>query len=273
MYNNNTLFTAGQFAKLMGINKRTLHFYDEIGLFSPAHKGENGYRYYTYHQSAILEMLLAWRELGMSIEEISEYIKDRSAQSFQKILEEKTLEIDEKIKNLKEIRRLLKEKEEMILLCNEETLTKIELINYPEEYLLLSRSISGTYDDDDYAVLIEHINNFSSHRLYNKKYGSMINSNKILCGDFENYDCFFTKLPKKIKHTDLFVKPKGTYIRAFCKGEWSNIPQTYKKIIDFSKNNNLLLTGYSFEEGINEMSIKTMEEYVTQITILCEKSH
>lgn len=35
--------TTAQFAKLHGVNKRTLHYYDDIGLFSPRAKGENGY--------------------------------------------------------------------------------------------------------------------------------------------------------------------------------------------------------------------------------------
>ena len=34
----NTLFTIGQFAALHGINKKTLMWYDEIGLFKPAKK-------------------------------------------------------------------------------------------------------------------------------------------------------------------------------------------------------------------------------------------
>ena len=39
------LFTIGQFAALHGINKKTLMWYDEIGLFKPAfiHE-ENGYQ-------------------------------------------------------------------------------------------------------------------------------------------------------------------------------------------------------------------------------------
>ncbi|MEG2638768.1 MAG: Nif3-like dinuclear metal center hexameric protein, partial [Clostridiales bacterium] len=73
--NNKILFTAGQFAKLHNINKRTLLYYDEIGLLSPELKGENGYRYYTYHQSQILEMLLTLRELDMSIKDIMKYME------------------------------------------------------------------------------------------------------------------------------------------------------------------------------------------------------
>ena len=53
------LFTIGQFAALHGINKKTLMWYDEIGLFKPAfiHE-ENGYRLYSYYQSTELEVIL-----------------------------------------------------------------------------------------------------------------------------------------------------------------------------------------------------------------------
>ncbi len=30
------LFSSGEFAKMNGINKRTLHYYNDIGLFYPA---------------------------------------------------------------------------------------------------------------------------------------------------------------------------------------------------------------------------------------------
>lgn len=46
------LFTIGQFAALHEINKKTLMWYDEIGLLKPACIKENGYRYYSYQQSA-----------------------------------------------------------------------------------------------------------------------------------------------------------------------------------------------------------------------------
>ena len=51
------LFTIGQFADLHEINKKTLMWYDEIGLLKPACIKENGYRYYSYQQSATLETI------------------------------------------------------------------------------------------------------------------------------------------------------------------------------------------------------------------------
>ena len=54
MEKKSKLLTIGQFAALHGINKKTLMWYDEIGLFCPTliHP-ENGKRYYSYYQSAI----------------------------------------------------------------------------------------------------------------------------------------------------------------------------------------------------------------------------
>ena len=98
-------FTAGQFARLHQLNKRTLHYYDDIGLFSPAYKGENGYRYYTYQQSAQLENILAMRQLNMSIEEIAAYLKHPNPQDFLKISQNKIEEIDQQIQQLQVLSR------------------------------------------------------------------------------------------------------------------------------------------------------------------------
>ena len=70
------LLTIGQFAAMHGINKKTLMWYDEIGLFKPAAiNPENGYRCYSYHQSPILETILLLRELNVSLDEIREFMK------------------------------------------------------------------------------------------------------------------------------------------------------------------------------------------------------
>ena len=61
------LFTIGQFAALHEINKKTLMWYDEIGLLKPACIKENGYRYYSYQQSAALETILMSRRRSAKI--------------------------------------------------------------------------------------------------------------------------------------------------------------------------------------------------------------
>lgn len=76
-------------AKIHGINKRTLMYYDDIGLFSPVIKDEKGFRYYTYEQCLTLESILAWRELDLSIESIKNYNKNHSPEAYLELVEKK----------------------------------------------------------------------------------------------------------------------------------------------------------------------------------------
>lgn len=85
--------TTAQFAKLHGVNKRTLHYYDDIGLFSPRAKGENGYRFYDAAQSLDFEYIHMLKELNMSIDEIAAYCKAPTPARFLEISSAKEEEI------------------------------------------------------------------------------------------------------------------------------------------------------------------------------------
>ena len=88
------LFTIGQFAALHEINKKTLMWYDEIGLLKPACIKENGYRYYSYQQSAALETILMLRELNVSLDEIKQFMENRTIDNFASLLQEKITELN-----------------------------------------------------------------------------------------------------------------------------------------------------------------------------------
>ncbi len=74
-FKTNKLFSIGTLAKMHGINKKTLMWYDEVGLLKPALVKANGYRYYTCAQSFMLENILMLRELEVSIPKIKEGFK------------------------------------------------------------------------------------------------------------------------------------------------------------------------------------------------------
>ena len=94
MNRKNYLYSSGEFAKLTGVNKRTLHYYNEIGLFRPEIIGENGYHYYTCFQFTELELILTLRKIGLSIDEIKDYSSRPSDESFTEMMTKK-----KKIKN------------------------------------------------------------------------------------------------------------------------------------------------------------------------------
>ncbi|MEG0386079.1 MAG: MerR family transcriptional regulator [Solibacillus sp.] len=63
-----------ELAKLSGVSKRALRYYDEIGLLIPSEIGANGYRYYSDADIDRLQQILFYRELDFKLEEIKEIL-------------------------------------------------------------------------------------------------------------------------------------------------------------------------------------------------------
>ena len=62
--------TVKEISELTGISVRTLHYYDEIGLFTPPGKSEAGYRLYDDKALETLQQILFFREFDIPLKEI-----------------------------------------------------------------------------------------------------------------------------------------------------------------------------------------------------------
>lgn len=69
-------YTVQKLASLSGVSARTLRYYDEIGLLKPARVNSSGYRIYGGSEVEKLQQILFYRELGMSLEDISDILAD-----------------------------------------------------------------------------------------------------------------------------------------------------------------------------------------------------
>jgi DNA-binding transcriptional MerR regulator len=71
------MFTIGEFSRLARVSCRLLRHYDELGLFKPARvEAATGYRYYSAAQLPRLNRILVLRELGLSLEQIAEALRE-----------------------------------------------------------------------------------------------------------------------------------------------------------------------------------------------------
>jgi len=69
-------YTVKQIADIAGVSRRTLHYYDEIGLLEPSSVGQNGYRYYDDGSLLQLQQILFYREMGLELQRIKEVLHD-----------------------------------------------------------------------------------------------------------------------------------------------------------------------------------------------------
>lgn len=70
MVTSSAQWKVGELARKTGLTVRTLHYYDEIGLLSPAERTESGYRLYGGGDIIRLQQICSLRQLGFSLDEI-----------------------------------------------------------------------------------------------------------------------------------------------------------------------------------------------------------
>lgn len=263
----NTLFTIGQFAALHEINKKTLMWYDEIDLLKPACIKENGYRYYSYQQSATLETILMLRELNVSLEEIKQFIKNRTIDNFESLLHNKIAELHQTISHLKSIQKTLLNHQQNIETLHSLDISTISLVEKQSCYLAAVDVAADLPFDKEIEQVISETKKYQLRRLHDASYGAMLPVKHLYQGNFSNYTALYVKMPYPISKKGLHLQPAGTYLRAFCKGNWDKLPARYKEILAYADKQGLSLSGYAYETGINELVIDSIDDYITQIEI------
>lgn len=263
--------TVSQFAKLHNVNKRTLHYYDEIGIFSPDYKGENGYRYYDYMQGVDFEYIKMLKELNMGLDEIKRYIDNPNEEDFKEIAEVKIKEIDQEIRTLNRRREVLEDKLNKLNKCDDvRKKNSVKVIECEEQKFFYT---PFKFEDDDLKQLISHIKDVWTVDEYCKGIGSFVSVEKIQRGEFEEYDGLFIEMLDDIDSDNMIIKPKWKYICAYHMGDWDTLPDFYGEIVKYAEENNLTLVGYSFEIGMNDFAISDMKDYITQIMIRVEENN
>lgn len=270
-------YTSGEFAKHTGVNKRTLHYYNEIGLFKPAFIGENGYHYYSDMQFASLELILVLRRIGLSIGEIQAYFFGSAHDGFEEILAQKKQLIEDSIAQLLSIRSFLDKRSERIQLALQAKHGEISCITLPARRIVLSEPIIGMGETEEIAIAAEFSMRLKKLFSLYDNFGTRISVDALQQHQFDCYDRYYAYCPKQVTSCDEII-PAGTYLQAFCIGNWDKLSAVYAQILQYAQENSLVLSGYAYEEGLNEMAlnmgvenISYSDDYVTRIIVEVKK--
>jgi len=101
----------GEASDRSGLPAKTIRYYEDIGLIRPE-RGGNGYRDYDISDVHKLRFLQRSRGLGFSVEECRQLLalyedKSRASADVKDIAQTKLTEIDQKIREMMELRRTL----------------------------------------------------------------------------------------------------------------------------------------------------------------------
>lgn len=144
--------TVKEVAELTGISARTLHYYDEIGLFVPTSKSEAGYRLYDDKALETLQQILFFREFGIPLKEIKA------------IMEDPDLDRNQILKMQRKMLTAKKERMERLIACIDDILkgdNKMDFTVFSEE------EIRTMYDS-----MVQNMNE-EQKQIFIDRYGSM----------------------------------------------------------------------------------------------------
>lgn len=156
MKKNKTYFTTGELARLFGVKKQTLFYYDECGIFQPDILGQNGYRYYSFTQIETFAIIRTLRSLGVSVSEIKNHMDNRSPEALIELLTAKKLEIEQKIEELEHAQKYIERKIAVTRESLSVPLGEVVLANIEDEYMITTDYCGKDDEKDLLAAASEH---------------------------------------------------------------------------------------------------------------------
>ncbi|MEK3856127.1 MerR family transcriptional regulator [Cytobacillus sp. FSL H8-0458] len=259
--------TTGEFAKLCKVNKQTIFYYDQIGILSPVMKNEKGYRYYSIHQLELFFVIDLLKDLGMSLNDIQQYMQNKSPESFLSIMYRKKEEIVKKRQEIEMKEKMIEAKIAIMEEASHLDFNRITLQRLPEATLYLSRNIQNISDEEFLEVISDFINELQISQLDSGyPIGSITKREQVLKGEYANYSYLYIEQPNPKEGHPYFRAVKGDFLIGYHIGSEKTIGDTYKRLFSEMERLGLTLGEHVFEEYIYDTVVRNdKEHYVTKI--------
>lgn len=264
--NKERYLTTGEFARLAGVTKHTLFHYDDIGLLCPEVKMDNGYRYYTFSQLDIFEVIRTLKELNMPLQEIKVYVDGRTPKSLLALFKKEERIIGERIRRLRQMQKWMEEKSRCICSGIEASPEEVIVRHEEERYMVLEKINSS--DEMGWSIEVGHFLEFCEEHEIKSPYGIGYRQNlsDIMEGRYTSCHTLYQLLPAKPVKVRCEVRPAGDYLTAYHKGRWQDIGRTYERIIAYAAREKIKLSEYFYEDFLLDgLAEQREEDYLTKI--------
>lgn len=224
--------SKGEVADLLGIPKSQIRFYEQKGLLNPK-KEKNGYASYDYEELDQLELILIFKELGMSIAEMKK-VMDNESFDYAFYLNQSLTRVEKEIEDAKRRRQMIKQR---LLQYTQDKASVYKVLTFDERRLYV---MGKDYDKE-----------LTLREIY-----ELVKENNIVYLDYEyelceSYDLnhhYFGFIYNGDRHNDLIeyrMIPKGRYFTyQFMRYEEEDIEIYKEKMKEEALKRGIKLSGY-----------------------------
>ncbi len=270
---SNKLLNISEFAKLAGVSRQTLIYYDKIGLFSPAFVAENKYRMYSHNQVDNIGIITILEDLGVPLKKIREILADISVETMSNTFAYQLDAIQKKIEKLELLRDMTEIRLEQLRegARHSDGLHDLHITEIKEDIpIYLGGELNGEQHgvgDAEVMVFFETIEKTELPLIFT--FGYVKNGREIQQGIYDKVSNMWFRL-KNEQYSNSNIS-KGKYLIGYCKGYYGNTNYIYDELMEYVKKNNLHICGKVYEEYlIDEMSEKNPDEFVVKIIVKVE---
>lgn len=268
---SNSFFTISDFAKLMGISRQTLIYYDRIGLFKPVRTLDNGYRLYSRNQINVISLISMLGEMGVPLKEIKDIVDNISPDTALEILRRQRGEAEEKLRRLRTLESMISLRIEQITVGKalpETTVPEFSVIDVAEDIpLYVGEDVDCPLSDipDDFVIEFYARCEEQGFPLIFSS-GQTKSRENILSGrtDIVSGMCFTLKDADGANS----AIPRGRYVVGHVHGDYGATDDIYKDMLAFIAQNGLRVAGDAYEEYLlDELAESDPDKFVMRVMI------
>jgi len=259
-----SMLSIKQFAKMTGTSESTLRYYDKLGLFTPAARGRNNYRFYSPYQMIVLNFIKVLTELGVPLTRIKSLTKNRDPKGVLRLLMERGRILDNELQKLYASYSVIHAFEQNIhaaLLVDEAEIS----INRVDEIRVTLGPDCSFYDDTHfYSAFVDFCETMTD-------IGGNLNYPSGGC--YDDMDTFI-KNPSRPSRFFLFEPhgrhkvAQGNYLSAYIRGYYGNMGDAAQRLTAYANEHNLKFNGPVYVLYLlDEISVVNRDEYLARVSV------
>lgn len=264
--NTSNFLTISQFADLSGIKRKTLIYYDQIGLLTPKYTAENGYRYYDYPQLYTVNMIHLFREIKMPLAEIKEHLQNSTPEQAALLLKRQREVIRQKQEYYQQMANMVDRQLDSLEEYAAADQLKFSVVALEREPLFFSSNVYQAVKFRASIPLSEiYQQSFAAGYRFIYPAGMMFkNTNAILDADELNATDVYTyiKVPEAAE-----ARPAGNYLTCYFYGETTRV-RIFHQMLDYLEKNHLQIEGDIYiDVMLNALAAKKFDDFLLKLIV------
>ncbi len=270
------LLSVQEFSKLSGIEKTTLRYWDEIGLFSPLIRDPaNRYRSYSPDQIATVDFIVLLSKLNIPLKTIDIVRQNKTPERIVRLFEEHQKTLDIELRRLHESYAVIHERLRMIrygmhVTCqDEEDFVPDFAVRYMPEGRFILGPCTDIHEDNQLLDALMAFRRQSNELRINLSFpvGGYYHSMGAFVDNPDAPSHFFSSDPNGNRKW-----PMGDYLTGYSRGAYGEYGDTPEKMRVYAIEQNLVLNGPVFQIYLHdEICLDDPSKYLVQFAVCCTK--